>query len=353
MHSQVLFPSESTIQHAAKLLRNGQLVAFPTETVYGLGANALNVEAVKRIFDVKGRPSNNPLIVHVADISAARPFCHINKEAKMLMDAFCPGPLTLLLPKTERIPSEVNAGLASVAIRIPNHPVALSLLKACKVPIAAPSANSSGRPSPTTSAHVLQDLGDKISLILEGGACEVGLESTVLDMTGKVPTVLRPGGITPNMLRSVLPEVCVADSVLRPLHEGEAALSPGMLYKHYAPKGKLLLVKGTPENVRTRCLFLYEQARHAGIASCILAFDEHISLYANARVISIGALAQPETIAKQLFSALRSLDEQCVALTVCEVMPPHEMGLAVMNRLHRAAAFQVIDADKPPTNQQA
>ena len=198
------------------------------------------------------------------------------------MERFCPGPLTLLMPKKPCVPDVVNAGLPSVAVRIPSHPVAQRVLRACGVPVAAPSANTSGKPSPTTALHVYHDLKGKLLLILDGGECQVGLESTVVDMTSDIPTVLRPGGITQEMLLEVLPEVRVADSVLRPLREGERALSPGMRYRHYAPGGELTLVKGSQENVRALCLRMYREAVAAGRSARILAFEEHLPDYAGA-----------------------------------------------------------------------
>jgi len=349
-------PDDDALSQAVMLLKAGELVAFPTETVYGLGANAFDCNAVQKIFLAKGRPSDNPLIVHVADIEAALPLCHINREALALMAAFCPGPLTLLLPKKDRIPPQVNAGLPSIAIRIPSHPVAQALLRASQLPIAAPSANASGCPSPTTAAHVFHDLQEKIPLILDGGPCPVGLESTVLDMTAETPTILRPGAITPEQLLSVLPAALVADSVLRPLKQGEKALSPGMMYRHYAPKGELVLVVGQPSRVRDRCLHLYQQAVREGIAARVLIFEEHRPLYAaflenvdGGFIISLGFLSRPETVAQRLFSLLRRMDEEGAELVFCEAMAPSGVGLAIMNRLRRAASFRLEDADHPWT----
>ena len=348
MRTQVLPATPQAIAQGAKLLQEGQLVAFPTETVYGLGASALEEAAVRKIFAAKGRPGDNPLIVHVPEIAAAESLCHLTQEARALMAAFCPGPLTLLLPKKNRIPAAVNAGLPSVAIRIPSHPVAQALLRACELPIAAPSANSSGKPSPTTAAHVLQDLEGKLPLILDGGPCDVGLESTVLDMTATPPTLLRPGAVTPEMLLAVLPEVRVADSVLRPLQQGEKALSPGMMYRHYAPSAKLILVKGRPEHVRDRCEALCRQALEGGTAARILAFEEHLSLYPrDLPLVGIGSLAQPETVARRLFTLLRQMDAEGAQLLLCEVPEAEGIGLAVLNRLYRAASFCVQDVDQP------
>ena len=345
MITQLLSPTPEALQIAAALLCGGNPVAFPTETVYGLGANALNEAAVRSIFKAKGRPADNPLIVHVANPEASEPLCYLTQEARRLMEVFCPGPLTLLLPKKEGLPAVVNAGLPSIAIRIPKHPVAQALLKACGVPIAAPSANTSGRPSPTLASHVFEDLDGKIPLILDGGPCELGLESTVLDLTAPVPTILRPGSITQEMLLTVLPKVQIAGSVLRPLEEGEKALSPGMLYRHYAPQGRLWLVRGSDTAVRDCCLKRYRQALAKGKSSRILAFQEHLSLYPENAALSIGSKAAPETVAHALFALLRQMDAEKVDLLFCEVLDPEGIGLAVMNRLSRAASFQVLDAD--------
>ena len=347
MKTQLLLPTAEALNTAATLLQEGKQVAFPTETVYGLGANALNETAVRGIFEAKGRPADNPLIVHVPTADAAEPLCYLTQEARQLMHIFCPGPLTLLLPKKEGLPPVVNAGLPSIAIRIPGHPVAQALLHACRLPIAAPSANTSGRPSPTLATHVLEDLHGKIPLVLDGGPCELGVESTVLDLTAPLPTILRPGSITQEMLLTVLPQVQVAESVLRPLREGEKALSPGMLYRHYAPKGRLWLVKGAPKAVRDCCLQKYQEALAEKKSSRILVFQEHVSLYPSGTALSIGSYSRPETVAHALFAMLRQMDAEQVDVLLCEVLPPDGIGLAIMNRLSRAASFQVIDADKP------
>lgn len=346
METLLLTPTEENLALAARALREGQLVGMPTETVYGLGADALNVEAVHAIFAAKGRPADNPLIVHVPSIEAAEPLCHIDERSRRVMEHFCPGPLTLLLPKKPVIPQVVNAGLPSVAIRIPSHPVARRLLELSGVPVAAPSANTSGKPSPTTAQHVFDDLHGKLHSIIDGGSCQVGLESTVVDMTREVPTVLRPGGITPDMLLSVLDEVAVADSVLRPLQKGEKALSPGMLYKHYAPKGTLTLVKGDAEKVQQLIRRLYAEAEAHSHTVQILAFEEHLPAYEGRNVKCIGSLREPETIARQLFAVLRQADAEGIDILYSEVLPPEGVGLAVMNRLSRAAGFRTLDADQ-------
>ncbi len=343
MQTRVLEPTPEAVAEAARLLENGELVAFPTETVYGLGANALDGTAVRRIFEAKGRPNDNPLIVHVKSPEAAEPFCFVDARASRLMEAFWPGPLTLLLPKKPVIPAETNAGLPSVAVRMPSHPAARALLTACAVPVAAPSANLSGRPSPTTARHVLNDMDGKIPLILDGGPCEVGLESTVLDATAETPVIVRPGGVTREMLLTVLPEVAVAASVLRPLAKGEKAVSPGMMYRHYAPKGKLTLVRGAPDNVREACLRLYRDAVADGEKARVLAPAEHSAWYAGCETLAVGSLAEPETVARELFAALRRMDDEDVAVIVCEAVEPKGIGLAILNRLYRAAAFRVLE----------
>ncbi|NLV57360.1 MAG: threonylcarbamoyl-AMP synthase [Clostridiales bacterium] len=347
MNTQVLPPTKEALELASELLRNGQLVAFPTETVYGLGANALDEAAVRGIFSAKGRPADNPLIVHVSDAASAEALCQLTPDARKLMAAFCPGPLTLLLPKKNCILPVVNAGLPSVAIRIPNHPVAQALLHASRLPIAAPSANVSGRPSPTTAAHVRYDLHGRIPLILDGGTCQVGLESTVLDMTTNPPNLLRPGGISPEMLLTVLPEVRVVDSVLRPMQEGEKPLSPGMMYRHYAPEAKLILVKGQPGHVCNRCEALYREATEQGVSVRILVFEEHLPLYGeHPHLVPLGSLGNLEAVAQLLFSLLRQMDEDGAQLLLCEVPEPKGIGLAILNRLCRAASFCMEDADQ-------
>lgn len=346
MNTLLLTPTEEHLVLAAQALRDGQLVGMPTETVYGLGADALNEDAVRAIFAAKGRPADNPLIVHVPSIEDAEPLCHIDQRSRQVMEAFCPGPLTLLMPKKPIVPQVVNAGLPSVAIRIPSHPIARKLLTMAGVPVAAPSANTSGKPSPTTAQHVYDDLAGKLHSIIDGGSCQVGLESTVVDMTSEVPTVLRPGGITPEMLLTVLDEVQVADSVLRPLEKGEKALSPGMLYKHYAPKGQLTLVKGDEKRVEALILQKYREGVAEGKTVQVLAFQEHMDAYAGLNLKCIGSLSQPETIARQLFAVLRQADAEGIDLLYSEVLPPKGVGLAVMNRLSRAAGFRTLNADE-------
>lgn len=344
MRTRVSLPTNRAIRGAAKLLRDGEVVAFPTETVYGLGANALDASAVAKIFAAKNRPADNPLIVHVASPMAAETLCHVTAEARRLMEAFWPGPLTLLLPKKPVIPEITNAGLKNVAVRMPDHPVALRLLDACGLPVAAPSANRSGRPSPTAARHVRDDMNGRIPLILDGGDCRVGLESTVLDLTGEAPSIVRPGGVTLEMLSAVLPGVRVAETAMRPLKSGEQAVSPGMKHVHYAPKGRLTLVEGDADAAEAACKRLYREAEAAGRKACLLVAKERLAAYAGYEAYTLGSLNAPETLAHTLFAALRWMDEAGVQEIFCEAVEASGIGLAVMNRLQRAAGFRVVKA---------
>ena len=345
MQTKVLTPGANAYRLASDLLNRGKLVAFPTETVYGLGANALNREAVLSIFAAKGRPADNPLIVHIHDRSQLDDLCSVTPLAGRLMDAFWPGPLTMLFLRKPAVPPEVTAGLPTVAIRMPSHPVAAAMLKSCGLPVAAPSANSSGRPSPTTATHVLNDMSGKIPLILDGGPCDVGLESTVLDLCHGQPTILRPGGITKEMLESVLgQEVRLAGSILRPLGENEVALSPGMRYKHYAPKGTVTLVEGPEEKTVPLLRRLCLEQKQNGKKACVLCFTEHLEALSDCDPHDIGPSSSPGEIARRLFDTLRRLDEEGMEAVFSEVIPPEGIGLAVMNRLGRAAAFRTVKA---------
>ena len=345
METLFLPASASSLGMASDLLRSGQLVAFPTETVYGLGADAMNAEAVLSVFRAKGRPADNPLIVHIYDRAQLADLCTVPSEVVPLMDAFWPGPLTILFEKFPAVPDVVTAGLPTVAVRMPSHPVAAALLKTCGLPVAAPSANSSGRPSPTLASHVLEDMQGKIPLILDGGPCNVGVESTVLDLCHGAPTILRPGGVTKEMLESVLhAEVALAGSILRPLKPDEQALSPGMRYKHYAPKAAVTLVEGDEKAVLARLKDLCGQERSAGRKSCVLCFTEHLDALRDCSPHDIGSRVHAEETAHRLFDTLRRLDEEGMESVFSEVVPPEGVGLAVMNRLGRAAAFRIIPA---------
>lgn len=345
MQTQVLSATEAALEQASALLAAGSLVAFPTETVYGLGANALDKNAVLSIFAAKGRPADNPLIVHIWNREQLKDIGDVPPVAQRLMDAFWPGPLTILLPRHERIPLEVTAGLPTVAVRMPSHPVAAALLRACNLPIAAPSANRSGKPSPTTAQHVFQDMDGRIPLILDGGPCQVGVESTVLDVCHGTPCILRPGGVTQAMLEAVLgSEVTVAGSVLRPLKQGEQALSPGMRYRHYSPDGQVTLVEGEESDVVSALSKLFRHAAENHHRACVLCFTEHMDALAACHPHDLGSQTDPAEVAHRLFHTLRQLDDEHMEAIFSEVVPPQGVGLAIMNRLGRAAAFRTVKA---------
>ena len=343
MRTDLLPVTPESLERAGELIRAGELVAFPTETVYGLGANALDECAVKSIFEAKGRPGDNPLIVHISAIEQLAPLIRVapSEKARALMDACWPGPMTLIFPKSDAVPMAVTAGLDSVAVRFPAHPAARALIDAAQRPIAAPSANRSGRPSPTTAGHVMEDMDGRIPLILDGGPCAVGLESTVIDMTGDIPRILRPGGVTPERVAEICGGVRVDDAVLRPLKDGERPRSPGMKYRHYAPKGQLTIVRGEPEAVVNKIKSLYDEALSRGQKPLILALSPHIPDYAPRQAISLGEDAAG--MAHALFNALRDADTLGAEVLFSEAVPNDGVGLAVMNRLSRAAAFHIVE----------
>lgn len=334
---------EAGTTQGAKLIQAGELVAFPTETVYGLGADGLNGEAVAKIFLAKGRPADNPLIEHVAKKSDVRQLWRrIPKQAPMLMDTFWPGPLTLIAPKSDCVPSEVTAGLDTVAVRMPQNKTARALIQKAGVPIAAPSANRSGRPSPTTAQHVLADMDGRIPLILDGGPCKYGVESTVLSLAGE-PMILRPGAITREMLEAVIGEVKVADSILKPMREGEVAASPGMKYKHYAPNAEVVVVLGPPERAARRINALVREAEAAGKSCEIAATEQTKAYYKGKKHLVLGDRNEPVTLCVNLFAALREMDQRADVI-FAEGIPAQDEGLAYMNRLLRAAGFHIVDA---------
>lgn len=336
-------PEQIAIEEAALILRRGGLVAFPTETVYGLGANALDGRAVARIFKAKGRPSDNPIIVHVAGREQVSALTEsLPAAAEMLMDAYWPGPLTLVLPVGEMVPREVTAGLRTVAVRMPDHPVALALIRAAGVPVAAPSANMSGRPSPTSAEHVLEDLKGRIEAVLDGGPAGVGVESTVLDMTSKVPVVLRPGGITPEDLRDVLGEVEVDPAAAAGFSKEEKPRSPGMKYAHYAPLAPLRLVIGKPEAAALKIKELAGNEKARGRKVGILSFSKNDDFSYYGEVVTAGCREKPETVAAGLYSALRRFNDLGVDIIFAEGLDELGVGLAVMNRLKKAAGGHII-----------
>ncbi len=329
------------METAAEILRNGGLVGMPTETVYGLAANALSEDAVKSIFVAKGRPSDNPLIVHISHISDIERFSlsdSIPEEALKLSEKFWPGPLTIILKKSDSVPSVTTGGLDSVAIRLPSHKVARELIKKAGLPLAAPSANLSGSPSPTKASHVMDDLSGKIGAVIDGGDCEVGLESTVLTLCTNPPTLLRPGKVTLEELRDVLGEVNLSPAVTEKLSENEEAPSPGMKYRHYAPSAKVYLVRGGDEAFYD---FINKQTEDI-TALCYKGDEEHISC----PFISLGEKGNYDEEAHVLFDALREIDKSDRKGTVFVRCPETDgVGLAVYNRLIRAAGFEVIDLE--------
>lgn len=339
---------DKQLDYAAEVLKAGGLVAFPTETVYGLGANALDIKAIEGIYKAKGRPSDNPLIVHIADIKALEGLVNtIPAAAPRLMEAYWPGPLTLVMPKSDKVPFVITAGLDTVAIRIPSHPIALALIKKAGVPVAAPSANRSGRPSPTLAKHVIEDLTGRVDIIIDGGSTQVGLESTVLDISSEPPVILRPGGITLEQLQQLLGVVGTDPALSTEPTDTAPPRSPGLKYRHYAPKAALLLVQGQHDHV------VYEIGRRAelytkeGTVVGILATNETAalyepSLYTSCRILSLGSRQQPESLASNLFRCLREFDEKAVEVILAETPEINGIGLAVMNRLVKAAGGNII-----------
>ena len=336
MNTLHLTDSPADIRTAAGLLRQGLPVAIPTETVYGLAADATNADAVAAIFAAKGRPQDNPLIVHIGQREQLYPLVtRVSPMAEKLADAFWPGPLTLIFPRSDAVAPNVSGGLDTLAVRFPVHPVARAIINESGCPLAAPSANRSGSPSPTTAAHVAHDMDGRIAAIVDGGPCEVGVESTVVDVTGDVPRVLRPGRVTAEMIRDVVGAADIDDAVTKPLAEGAVAASPGMKYKHYAPAARVILLDGSPEQIAA-----YVNA-HADDGVWALCFDgeqEGIRV----PTLTYGRRDDDTTQASHVFDTLRRADEvgARVLYTSC---PTHDgVGLAVYNRLLRAAAFEVI-----------
>lgn len=325
-----------------KIIREGGLVAFPTETVYGLGANGLDGEAVRRIFEAKGRPGDNPLILHVAKKSDVKKiWTRIPESARVLMDTFWPGPLTLVFNRSSGVPDEVTAGLSTVAVRMPDHKTALALIREAGVPIAAPSANTSGKPSPTTAQHVRDDMDGKIDLIIDGGPCRYGLESTVLSLVGE-PTILRPGAITREMLEAAYGAVKLAPSILSPMKEGEVAASPGMKYRHYAPDCEVLVATGGERAASSKICREYDKRTINGQKAIIFATVQTQPFYRDRHCVIIGDRNEPATLCAQLFARLRAYSDE-VDVVLAEALPATDMGLAYMNRLLRAAGFNTLD----------
>ncbi len=349
MHTEVLavdpvHPDPSIIERAAALLRAGEVVVFPTETVYGLGAAALQTGAVERIFAAKGRPFNDPLIVHIAEEDALEQLTSsIPGRAKLLARSFWPGPLTLILPRSPLVPKLVTAGLETVAVRMPRHPVALALIRAAASPIAAPSANRFMHVSPTTAQHALADLRGRVPLILDGGPCEVGVESTVLDLCSTVPTILRPGGVSLEALRALLPDVQPPSQLVDAVPTN-APQSPGQLLTHYAPAVPLLLFDGSIESMRAAMLAELQRRLEQGERVGVLVANEDIAAFrdSGAVVRSLGDAAAPGQVAAALFASLRALEEADVQVILSRSFDEHGLGLAIHDRLLKAAGGKVF-----------
>ncbi len=335
---KIRHPDAESLAQAAEVIRRGGLVAFPTETVYGLGADALDENAAKKIYAAKGRPSDNPLIVHLADASEAERYCRTNELFRRLADAFCPGPLTMILPKRDCIPYTVTGGLETVGIRIPSNPVAHELIRLSGVPIAAPSANLSGKPSPTEFCHIERDLDGRADVLIDGGPCTVGVESTIVKIDDGKISLLRPGGITLEMLREISPDIYVDRCVTEKLREGTRPLAPGMMYRHYAPDAPLVILDGADE-----AFYRYvTEKRESGEACGVLCFDEDMDrLSGFSQVQSIGARTDGEEHARRLFECLRRFDGSGVEVIYARMPDRSGIGLAVFNRLIKASGYTV------------
>jgi len=332
---------ENLINKAAHIIHNGGVVAFPTETVYGLGADGLNKRAVEKIFKAKTRPSDNPLILHISSIDELFPLVQeVPDLAYRLIEKFWPGPLTLILKKSKQVPDIITAGLDTVAVRMPDHPIASSLIATAKRPIAAPSANISGRPSPTRAEHVVEDMMGKIDMIIDGGETGVGLESTVLDLSSSTPTILRPGGVTYEELKKVLPNLGQDESIIEP---DETPLSPGQKYRHYAPKAEMHLYIGDLEKIietiNKDSLQLIGQGKKVGI----MATEESKAGYKKGIVKVVGSRKKMETIANNLFKTIREFDKEDVDIILAEGVGLDNIGTAIMNRMIKASGGKLIN----------
>ena len=330
-------PDDENIKAVGDILRDGGLAAIPTETVYGLAGNALDGSCAEKIFKAKGRPSDNPLIVHISNLSQWEPLVtDIPESATALAEAFWPGPLTIILPKSDLIPKEVSGGLDTVAVRMPENEIARAIIESAGVPLAAPSANLSGKPSPTSASHVIDDMTGRIDAIVDSGDCNVGVESTVLTLATNPPRLLRPGQVTPEMLTEVLGEIEIDDAVFDKLLDGQEAASPGMKYKHYSPDASVILVKGSFEAFAD---YISTNAKDGTVALCFEGEEKELTV----PCVTYGKRNDPSSQAKHIFDALRTVDK-IGAKQVFARFPENEgMGLAVFNRLLRAAAFNIIE----------
>lgn len=331
------------LAEAAQILRDGGLVAFPTETVYGLGANALDETAAKKIYAAKGRPSDNPLIAHISCLEELKPLvAYIPEAGRKLAEAYWPGPLTMVFPKSDIVPYGTTGGLDTVAVRMPSDPVANRLIKLAGVPVAAPSANTSGRPSPTTAQHVWQDMEGKIEMILDGGPVGIGVESTIVDVSGDVPTLLRPGAITMEMLRETVGRVEIDPAIQAPPSADLRPKAPGMKYRHYAPHADLQLVEGETDRVVEAINALVRERLAESKMVGVICTDETRARYPQGEVRSVGLRAKEETIAHNLFAVLREFDDLKVDCIYSESFSKDHLGQAIMNRLTKAAGYHIL-----------
>lgn len=336
---------EEALREAGAVMQRGGLVAFPTETVYGLGGDALNRESSRKIYAAKGRPSDNPLIVHIYRFDDIYEITdNVPEAAKKIADAFWPGPLTMILPKSDRMPPETTGGLNTVAVRMPSHPVAQKLIEYSGGYVAAPSANTSGRPSPTVAKYVEEDMLGKIDIIIDGGEVGIGLESTIIDLTVEPPQILRPGYITREMLAEVLGEVDTDVTIIRP-DSGQAPKAPGMKYRHYAPKGDLTVVQGSPEEVTAYINAQTIQAQKAGEKVGIIGTEENLGAYCGDVIKSVGHRGDEDSVARHLYTILREFDDEGVTRIYSEGFAAAGFGQAIMNRLLKAAGHKIVYLD--------
>lgn len=340
METKLLKPNKESIELACKLLQDGEVVGVPTETVYGLAGDSRNGEAIKKIFKAKGRPADNPLIVHISNLDMLKGVVrYVSDDAKKLMDAFWPGPLTIIMPKGNEICNETCAGLDSVGVRMPSNPIAHEIIEKSKVPFSAPSANISGKPSPTNATDVFVDMNGRIPLIIDGGECDAGVESTVISTLTDTPIILRPGVITKEMIEKVLgKKVEIAKAVTEGVKKDEKVLSPGMKYKHYAPNADVIILKGSLEKYAK---YVNEHKEDGTFALC---FDDE-QQYLDVPAISYGHITSPKEQAHELFTALRELDKQNAKIVYARCPEMTGVSLAVYNRLIRSAGFKIIDLD--------
>lgn len=331
----------ATPEIAAKIILQGGLVAIPTETVYGLGANGLDEQAVARIFEAKGRPQDNPLILHVAEPTEMEKFCHsIPKEAYLLAEKFWPGPLTIVLPAKDIVPKRTTGGLSTVAVRCPDNDTTRQIIRCSGVPIAAPSANLSGKPSTTTAAHVLHDHDGKIDAIVDGGSCRVGVESTIVDLTEERPRLLRPGGVTPEQLLEVLGDLVIDKAVTAQIDKDAVVKAPGMKYRHYAPQEPVVIVSGTMEEAAA---YIH---RHFVPGDRVLCFEEELPLYQDCDPLAYGSESDVNTLSAGLFAALRELDNPDIHQVYARCPVGGGVAYAVQNRLKKAAAFHIVNPEE-------